>query len=284
MKNHSIIIFLAAYLLFIAAHAGLNGAPATPLPAPKEPEAPELLYQLEPLSVSRCTRSEDTADVELASCEYQLLTLTVANTDALSPMEAVAAQRNVETFTARMTGLLEEFEAYGRAISGDAQSAYEDGYFFEAYYDSVAASGSIVGEVVSIRLDRNVWTGGAHPNSYVSGYLFDLASGQFIMDPGQLADDPAAFQTGAAELLVEKADGEKDLSWGYWDDYRDIIRSWSSGVSVLDETGMTVVYAPYELGCYAIGEIELHLDWEELADLLGPGGLAKLGVELPVVE
>ena len=41
-----------------------------------------------------------------------------------------------------------------------------------------------------------------------------------------------------------------------------------------------VSYSHYELGPYAIGEVSLRLRYEEIADLLGPGGLDRLGVRL----
>lgn len=41
---------------------------------------------------------------------------------------------------------------------------------------------------------------------------------------------------------------------------------------------MTVVYSPYELGPYALGTVELRADYRELAELLGPGGLERLGL------
>ena len=279
MKNNTIVIVLAAYLLFIAAQVRWTGAmPAGAAPA-AEPAVEEPVYQLEEASSSRTVRSGDKRDRELAEYTYQILTLSAVDVDGLSAPEAETVRRNVETFNDRMYGLLEEFEDQGREMAVIARSAYAEGSLSAPYYDTVAASGVITGEVVSIRIDRSGYTGGAHPNSYVSGYLFDLETGQFIPSASQLADDPAAFHTGISALLIEEAENggnAKDQSWGYWDDYQDIIRG-ESGVTVFDETGMTVVYAPYELGCYAIGTVELHLDWEELADLLGPGGLEKLG-------
>ena len=52
-----------------------------------------------------------------------------------------------------------------------------------------------------------------------------------------------------------------------------------SRITVLfDGEGMTVVYSPYELGPYAMGTVELKASYEELAQLLGPGGLERLGL------
>ena len=40
---------------------------------------------------------------------------------------------------------------------------------------------------------------------------------------------------------------------------------------------MLVIFSPYELGPYSMGSVELRLSYEELADLVGPGGMARLG-------
>jgi len=281
MKNHTIAIFLAAYLLFLAAHAGGIGAPPAEASLTLEPEGAGPVYQLEPASVSQSVSSEDKRARELASCEYQLLTLSVANLEALPPSEAEAAERIAEVFNDRMTGMMDELQADGRTVSRDAMSAYKSGFLLEAYYDEVSASGTVLGEVVSVRIDRSSYTGGAHPNSYASACLFDLTAGQFILDPSQLADDPAAFQAGAAEKLVEKAWSIRKNRDVYWQDYAEIISRWNEGTVLFDEEGMLVVYSTYELGPYSMGEVELRLDWEELAELMGPGGLARMGIELP---
>ena len=41
--------------------------------------------------------------------------------------------------------------------------------------------------------------------------------------------------------------------------------------------GMEVLYSPYGLGPYVIGEVELSLSWEALEPLIGPSGMARLG-------
>lgn len=279
MKNHTMAIFLAAWLLFLAAHAGFNGAPAAYQEAAAESTVP--VYLLEPAEAFQTVRSEDKADRELASCDYQLLHLTAAVPETLPPAEAEAARRSAEIFNARMDDLMEDFAGHGAAVGRDAKRAYQAGYLLEAYYDRVTASGVITGRIVSVRMDQSSYTGGAHPNSYVSGCLFDLESGQFILDPAQLADDPAAFQAGAAEKLAEKAWAIRENRNAYWQDYTEIISHWNEGVVLFDEEGMLAVYSTYELGPYTMGEVELRLSWEELAELMGPAALTRFGVELP---
>lgn len=273
MKNNAFPIFLAAWLILLAARG------FTPAPAPVQ--TAETVYTLEALSEEETFLSE--GGRKLADYSYQLLVLSVANLEELSPEEAEAAQRNVETFHAKMSALMEELTAYGAVMGDDAAQMERDGYTIEAYYDRAAASGTMAGDLVSVRVDQCSYTGGAHPNRYTSSYLFDLRIGQFI-DPTQLADDPAAFQCGAAELLREKADAITRNRDGYWPDYGEIISRWSEGAVLFDEEGMLVVYSTYELGPYVMGEVELRLSYEELAGLIGDGGLARLGMAPAAAE
>lgn len=277
MKNHTMAIFLAAWLLFLAAHAGFSGAPA---PAAREavPEAAEdaPLYRLEPVELTKTF--QNSGGKEIASYDYRLLTLAPADKEA--PPAEEASGRAAETFNMKMAALMEECTQQGEDMGGYAVQDDKAGFLREAYYDNAAARGTILGEIVSVRVDQNSYTGGAHPNSYTTSYLFDLVAGQFI-DPSQLADDPSAFRIAAAEKLVEKAEAIQANREAYWQDYAEIISHWNEGTVVFDEDGMLAVYSTYELGPYAMGAVELRLSWEELSELMGSNGLARLGVELP---
>lgn len=273
------LVLPAVCMLLLAGCAGL--ALFDPAPSWEEQEAPqaaetyeEPVYEIVPFTTGNQLRSED--GKLLAVYNYQIVLLTLNNADAVSPADAETAERNIEAFNSRMRTVTDEMAEQGQAMAADAAEVYKEyGFLAAEYEDDAETSAVFCGEILSVCLRRGSYTGGAHPNSYVSGYLFDLASGQFILEPSQLADDPAAFQAGAAELLIEKAD--HDGPGGYWEDYQDIIRGGSGGATLFNEEGMRVVYASYELGPYAIGEVELRLDWEELAPLLGPDCMARLG-------
>lgn len=239
-------------------------------------ETCEPVYQFETMAVEETFTSE--TDVPFAHYSYHLLTMSVSNPEDLSPEVREKAEANVENFNARMQELMDDSVAWGRELGEMAKEAYAQGSTTLSYEDETTASGYLLGQTVSVRLDNFDYAGGAHPNSYTMSYTFDLGSGQFI-DPAQIADDPDAFRTGTAELLVEKADAlGEEYTTGYWQDYRDVIGKWNEGAVIFGETGMTVVFSVYELGPYAMGPVELFLRYDELADLLGPGGLARLGV------
>lgn len=262
----------------LAAFLCLLTACAEQLPAaePLEISAPRPDYRFDTTNAQESFLGED--GVQLAEYSYQLLTLAVPNLEELSEADREQAEKNIDAFNQWMGDLLDSSVATGRGMGKSIQEAHVLGSSAELYYDRTTAVGRRVGEILSVRLDNESYMGGAHSNRYTTGYLFDLGAGHFI-DPAQLADDPDGFAKAVSELLVQQAE-EKDpaVRAGFWPDYKDIISRWNQGTVLLDESGMTVHYSPYELGPYALGTVELHLEFSQLRDLLGPGGQEKLGL------
>ena len=277
-------ILLVSIVCIMAACGSVNNSPAenmqsmqgtvknTMLPPPgEEPE-----YVLSPLLEEKSYSADD--GTVLAECSYQLATLSVSNSDELSPDTAAKAEQAAENFNERMNKRLTDSLAFSQELEEMAADAYKDGFLMAAYSDTASASAVLQGRIYSIRVDCSSYTGGAHPNSYTDSYLFDLDLGQFI-DPAQVADDPVAFQAGAAELLLEKAqEQEEDIRAGYYPEYAEVIFHWYDGSVLFDGEGMTVVFSPYVLGPYAMGTVELKVSYDEIKDLLGPGGLERLGM------
>lgn len=245
------------------------------LPEPLEAKVfvkPE--YEILPFTSGSQIRAED--ETVVAHCSYQVILLGLQNEEDVSPEAAEAAARNVAVFNEKMRTVHTELAEQGTVFGEDAVAAYEEfGSLAAEYEDDADIGADFCGDIVSAVLRRSSYTGGAHPNRYAASYLFDLTAGQFI-DPTQVADDPEAFRTGASELLLEKAAAHRDQE-AFWQDYASILSRWNEGTVRFDSEGMWVIYSPYELGPYAIGDVELVLSWEELEPLIGPGGMAKLG-------
>ena len=258
----------------LAPYAGL----ADTAPAPEAPptEAPE--YQFTDRSLHEDYLHED--GTLLAYVDYGWQALEVANLDALSEADRELAERNAETFNARLEELFSTAKSNGE-VASYAREVYD--YEKEQtvglpYCEEASSETTLCGSVVSVRQSFYYNTGGAHPNSTTGSLTFDLTAAQFIA-PVQIADDPGGFHAGAAELLIQKADSMgEEYTAGYWPDYRDVIQLWDTSAAVLfDADGMTVIFSPYALGPYAMGSVELRLSREELSDLIGPGGMEKLG-------
>ncbi len=280
MLKKRLFVLLAAWAVFLTACSGLamsDPAPAVggSLPEPLEAKVfvkPE--YEILPFTSGSQIRAED--ETVVAHCSYQVILLGLQNEEDVSPEAAEAAARNVAVFNEKMRTVHTELAEQGTVFGEDAVAAYEEfGSLAAEYEDDADIGADFCGDIVSAVLHRSSYTGGAHPNRYAASYLFDLTAGQFI-DPTQVADDPEAFRTGASELLLEKAAAHRDQE-AFWQDYASILSRWNEGTVRFDSEGMWVIYSPYELGPYAIGDVELVLSWEELEPLIGPGGMAKLG-------
>lgn len=273
--KRELAVFLAACTLLLAACAGLAASdpvpPANRAETQEAHEEPE--YGAKTIAAEEWFYTED--GEELAHYRYTLPAIFLSNVDVLSAEEAEKAGQAVDTYNTMMESLLEDYMERGTAIYNDALETYETGTLTEPYYDTVSSGGWEAGDILSNCLVAYTYTGGAHPNSYHRGYLFDLESGQFI-DSTQLADDPETFRTGVEELLLEKA-GEHGQRENFWEDYANVIARWNEAGLELDELGLSVIFSPYELGPYSCGEITLRLSWEELEPLLGPGGMERLG-------
>lgn len=279
MKKAIAALLSAGLCLASACGAGReNTAPMPDRNTAQVPEYQEPDYRFDAVTTAERIEAED--GTILARYSYQILSMSVSNLEKLSPEVQEAVERSVENFNKCMGDLLDRSLESGRELGNSAQELYEDEASFKAFpfYDETSIDSVVTGQIVSVRVDNASYAGGAHPGSYTSSYLFDLSVGQFI-DASQIAEDPLAFQTGVAELLVEKAEAlGEEYTAGYWENYRDIIRTWNEGTVLFSQEGMTVVYSPYELGPYAMGAVELFASYDELAELLGPGGLAHLGV------
>lgn len=218
-----------------------------------------------------CRESDGTV---YASYKYRMPMMGLGNPDELSQEAREIAQRNVEAFNAQMSKALEDAVAFGKELA-NGEYSIDSGM---PVADEKIMTVWQTGQVITIFADGYLYSGGAHPYVYTDSDTFDLTVGQFI-DPAQIGDDPEAFRVQTATLLVACAQSlGEEYTAGYYDDYAEVIAQWSDATVLFREDGMTVIFSPYELGPYAMGPVELFLSYEELAEAIGAGGLAHLGI------
>ena len=136
-------------------------------------------------------------------------------------------------------------------------------------------------QMVSVSSVYYSFTGGAHPNTYLLGWSFDLDTGEFF--DAKALSDGTALQDHVTEELTRQARcraSEEDMvpEQMFWEDYESIIADWSSYAVSFDESGMTVAFSPYELAAYAAGAQVFTLSYEELAHHLNQRGQQVLGL------
>ena len=125
-------------------------------------------------------------------------------------------------------------------------------------------------------------TGGAHPNTAVLSWNFDLREGTFFIPALLAADSDEFLKAVEQELNVQAlqiaADADLPPEEYFWADYTDILRDWVNYAVSFDETGMTVAFSPYELACYAAGEQVFHLPYDQILPYLSEHGKRVLGI------
>lgn len=121
-------------------------------------------------------------------------------------------------------------------------------------------------DLLVVRRDISIYTGGAHPNHHTEATTWELR-GEFVAL--RLED---AFQPGAAhrlDPLVVAALQRQEAGWvtdGSLKSVADLLHTWYPRVN-----GLHFVFDPYEAGPYAEGSHEVVLGWKAVeAELAGP--------------
>lgn len=290
MKKWSILLLICCLL------AGCTAAPAAWEPAESTPPP-----AAEPAPEEPCVCTVEMMDWEdsavdgdgtsLATCRVHMPVLTArrANGTAIETAGTEAEARALaaaETFNAQFAAwtLDEEFqELADLAREERAWRQESDIDWGPAFFTEMTSETYQTDRLVSVAGDYYSYTGGAHPNTVLMAWNFDLETGAFFV-PEQLAGDGEAFSKAVSEEIVRQIGetaAEYDLTAAemFWENYEEIAAGWSSYAVSFDETGMTVGFSPYELAAYAAGPQVFHLSYDLLAPHLGDYGRAVLGLE-----
>ena len=277
---------MIALFLVLSALVGCAGETLTNVKnALPDLPAEVIAFSVEMETYEETVRDEDGA--ALAECSYELPVLTARLADG-SVLETVATAGQERALAAAETfnGRFAQWKTNPRTL---AESAREDRAFRNesglepvAYTDNLSCTVYQTETLVSVSGNYSTYTGGAHPNSILMSWNFDLDAGEFF-EP-EILDEGGDFREYVHLALVKQA-RETAAAAGmtpkdfYWEDYEDTLAEWSSYAVSFDETGMTVGFSPYELAAYAAGPQVFHLAYETLLPHLGQHGRALLGLE-----
>lgn len=290
MKKWSILLLICCLL------AGCTAAPAAREPAESTPPP-----AAEPALEEPCVCTVEMMDWEdsavdgdgtsLATCRVHMPVLTARRADgtAIETAETEAEARALaaaETFNAQFAAwtLDEEFQELADLAREERAWRQESGIDWgPAFFTEMTSETYQTDRLVSVTGDYYSYTGGAHPNTVLMAWNFDLETGAFFV-PEQLAGDGEAFSKAVSEEIVRQIGetaAEYDLTAAemFWENYAEIAAGWSSYAVSFDETGMTVGFSPYELAAYAAGPQVFHLSYDLLAPHLSDYGRAVLGLE-----
>ena len=277
---------MIALLLVLSALVGCAGETLTNVKnALPDLPAEVIAFSVEMETYEETVRDEDGA--ALAECSYELPVLTARLADG-SVLETVAtagqerALAVAETFNGRFAQWKTNPRTLAESAREDRAFRNESGLEPVAYTDNLSCTVYQTETLVSVSGNYSTYTGGAHPNSILMSWNFDLDAGKFF-EP-EILDEGGDFREYVHLALVKQA-RETAAAAGmtpknfYWEDYEDTLAEWSSYAVSFDETGMTVGFSPYELAAYAAGPQVFHLAYETLLPHLGQHGRALLGLE-----
>ena len=219
------------------------------------------------------SRMEEKDGTLIASGSYDTVSLTeetiienIYLNTAIETENSVIEQKYEETFS-------ELKEAAENAFSEPREDTEE------------FAAGNMEGKIVPVRCDQSVlsfyevtslyYPGAAHGNVGYSGYNYKSATGERIT----LADvfkDPAALKPVVAKYLRAQADGSpiedaEDALQYYFDEGNMDALTW-----VIDQDGVTFLFAPSDIAPYAMGALEAKISFDGESSLFtgnyGPSG------------
>jgi uncharacterized protein YecT (DUF1311 family) len=137
--------------------------------------------------------------------------------------------------------------------------------FYQVTYDATY----LAPQLLSVTLQFGGFAGGAHPDNWRVGLLWNPASDTAVALGDVLAD--AATGVPAISALC-KAQAEKD-DWGLFDnpDFDAVVKETKSWA--VDKDGVTIMFDPYSVTPYVAGPHDCRLTYADLKDLLKPGGV-----------
>ncbi|MEG0780090.1 MAG: DUF3298 domain-containing protein [Oscillospiraceae bacterium] len=249
--------------------------PPANVEAEKTTSSRKLTYTLDTVINEDSVTADD--GTLLATYHYELPRLTARDADGTVQEDASLTAFN-EKFSAWVDADFGEMADWARQSYADMTAAGEKWQI--SYWDEFTYTAYQTDQLVSIAATVYADTGGAHPNTTLWAWNYDLKSGSFV-PPTVIAKDDLAFTDAVTgELLrqmdcVAKAGGLPTAEY-FWKDYAETVAQWTNYAVSFTEEGMVVAFSPYELACYAAGPQVFTLSTSFLKPFLSDSGRALL--------
>lgn len=262
---------MIALFLVLSTLAGCAGETLTNVKNSVPP--PTLLsadtFQVELERFEETYYDEDGAELVVCSYEFPVLRTDSEDEAALALVDAFN-----EPFASWRTN--------GEALAKTAQEDRELMGTPAAYSDELRCSVYRTERLISVAGTYYTYTGGAHPNTILLSWNFDLETGTYFT-PAMLDAETGLHDTVLRVLKEQARQRAKEAGQGprefFWEDYQDTLANWSNYAVSFDEEGMNVGFSPYELACYAAGPQVFQVPYADLRDCLSEQGRALLGLE-----
>ena len=200
-------------------------------------------------------------------CKIEFRFATIANA-AKSP-----ALRSIEAANAEYFFELEDFggtarQAVDSAIRQIAAEMLPDSVeqTMGTYEISAEAEVTVTDSLVTYIISRWSFTGGAHGMYGMECHTYSLAGGDELSSADLFSEQQLhGMETLLRKKLYEQygADSDEELAaQGFFPEYISLTENFQ-----VTPEGITFYYNPYDLGCYALGAVEVTMTREELENL-----------------
>ena len=201
-------------------------------------------------------------------CKIEYRFATIANAEK-SP-----ALRSIEAANAGYFFELEEFGGTARQAADSAlrQIAAELAFpqnapqMTEPYEISAEAEAAVTDSLVTYIISRTSYTGGAHGMYATECHTYSLAGGYELstadlFSERQLLGMEALLRRKLCEQY-EAANDDELAERGFFPEYISLTENFR-----ITPEGITFYYNPYDIGCYALGAVDVTMSREELENL-----------------
>ena len=214
---------------------------------------------------------ENGAESPTLSIDISLSVIEAEDKNATDNINQAIAYTLFESDSNDLTAACNNFVANSKEeymeMKADYINSRSDAPWFNNYYIMSSEVESGYRGILNYVIFNEVYTGGAHPNSYYTALNFDTSTGKEIVLQDIFKDDYETRLT--QELVVELANYFKVepvtevVVRGYL-----INDFYISNNFILGKEKITFIYNRYDIAPYAVGEIMLDIDYNRLKDVI----------------
>lgn len=208
----------------------------------------------------------------LMHAETQQLQVEIPGNDAAaqkindwSSAKAEEVWESGEKMSAEAADYIKESAEYAT----DYQKDYTDSYCFSRFLSNSVMRADA--QVISLESLDNWYMGAAHGEYYYYGTTFDTETGEELEIQDIVSDMGAFRRQATTDITKYLQENYGDL---LFEGYQDVVEHiWEGGASFnfyLNESGIMVIFNPYDVGPFALGAVTVPLPYSSYASLLNP--------------
>lgn len=200
-----------------------------------------------------------------AECRVEYRFASIRNADKSPALKAIETSNIGYFFQTKATETLAR-KAAQAAIREIGKTMADNGGLQTPAHETIESEGRVADSLVTYIITRSSYMGGAHGIYGTEYHTYRIRDGYELstIDLFSLKQSEQLEKMILDKLM--KTYGAKDedelAQLGFFPDYIEITENF-----LIDERGITFHYNPYDIGCYALGSIDVTISHDEWAQL-----------------